>query len=261
MLDISVVIITLDAELVIGPTLASTGFAREVVVVDSGSTDRTVEFCEKAGARVISRQWSGYGPQKNFAIGQASCPWVLSLDADEVVSSELAAEISALEDSTPYAGFRIPRLNHYFGRGLRHGGQYPDLQLRLFRKSRGRFNTRPVHEAVELDGAPGRLSGEILHYSYASVDDYLQKFLRYTGLEAERLLAGGEKPTPGRLITRLALAPLAKFVRRYFIKLGFLDGLPGFLAAIFTSFTMIASYARFWDKYRSHSSGAQRPDR
>ena len=256
MLDLSVVIITLDAERVIGRTLESVGFAREIVVVDSGSRDRTVEVCERFGARVIRRDWKGYGVQKNFAVEQAGSAWVLCLDADEVVSPELAAEIAALDEAAAWAGYRIPRLNHYFGRALHHGGQYPDLQLRLFRKGRGRFNLRPVHEAVELDGPAGRLKGELLHFSYATVDQYLEKFLRYTELEAQRLLESGEKPSAGRLISQLAVAPFAKFVRRYLFKLGFLDGLPGFLAAVFTSFTMIVGYARFWDKYRSRAAGA-----
>lgn len=260
-LKISAVMITFNAQANLRQALSALGFASEIVVVDSGSTDRTAEICREFGARVYTRDWGGYGSQKNYAIQQASNPWILSIDADEVVSAELAREIEALGENTPYAGFRIPRLNHYFGRPLYHGGQYPDLQLRLFRSDKGRYNHRPVHESVELEGPVGLLSGEILHYSYDTVADYFEKFERYTSLEAERLLAAGERPTAIWLARRMFLRPCWKFVWRYFFKLGFLDGTAGLLAALFNSFTMIVSYAKCWEKAGENPPGAKRPDR
>lgn len=261
MLKISAVMITFNAQANLRQVLSALSFASEIVVVDSGSTDRTVEICREFGARVFTRGWSGYGAQKNFAIEQASHPWILSIDADEVVSPELAREISALEENTPYAGFRIPRLNHYFGRLLYHGGQYPDLQLRLFSTGRGRYNYRPVHESVELEGPVGLLSGVILHYSYETISDYFEKFERYTSLEAERLLAAGERPSALRLAQQMFLRPCWKFLWRYFFKLGFLDSTAGLLAALFNSFTMIVSYAKCWEKAGENPPGAKRPDR
>lgn len=256
-LEISVVLITRDAERTVGRTLESvSGLAAETIVVDSGSADRTVEICRNAGARVFEREWPGYGAQKNFAIQQAGCPWVLSLDADESLSPELAAEIAALDENLPCRGYRIPRLNYYFGRPLRHGGQFPDYQLRLFRRGSGRFDNRPVHESVAVEGPVGELSGVIEHRSYLSLDDYLEKFLRYTDLEAERLLASGIRPTPSLLARRMVLRPAWKFLWRYLFKAGFRDGVPGLLAALFNSITMIVSHARFWEKYRARSSGA-----
>ena len=261
MLEISAVIITLNAEGTIRNTLTALDFTAEIVVVDSGSRDRTLEICREYGARIYEWEWPGYGRQKNRAIEQAVCPWVLSLDADEQVTAELAREIRALEENAPYDGYRLPRLNHYFGRPLYHGGQYPDLQLRLFRKGRGRYNERPLHESVVLEGRAGRLEGNLLHYSYGSIAEYLEKFQRYTCLEAERLQAAGERPGTFRCLRRMVLSPWAKFLRRYFFKRGFLDGMPGFLAAAFTSFTMIVSYARLWEKYQPGPAGPQRPDR
>ena len=260
-LKISAVVITFNAQAGLRQVLSALSFAGEMVVVDSGSTDRTVEICREFGARVFTRAWSGYGAQKNYAIEQALHPWILSIDADEVVSPELAEEITALNQLTPYAGFRIPRLNHYFGRPLYHGGQYPDLQLRLFRAGRGRYNQRTVHESVEVDGPVGLLSGEILHYSYDTIAGYFGKFGRYTSLEAERLQAAGERPAAIRLALRMVLAPCWKFVWRYLFKLGFLDGAAGLLAALFNSFTMIVSYAKLWEIAEKNPPGAKRPDR
>ncbi|OGF98602.1 MAG: hypothetical protein A3F83_10330 [Candidatus Glassbacteria bacterium RIFCSPLOWO2_12_FULL_58_11] len=261
MLEISAAIITLNAGETIRKTLAALDFTAEIVVVDSGSTDRTLDICREYGARIYSRDWEGFGRQKNWAIEQARCTWVLSLDADEEVSAELAREIRELDEAAPYDGYRLPRLNHYFGRPLYHGGQYPDLQLRLFRKGRGRYNERPVHEAVILEGRAGRLKGNLLHYSYGSIAEYLEKFQRYTRLEAERLHAEGERPGALGCLRRMVLAPCAKFIRRYIFKRGFLDGMPGFLAAALSSFTMIVSYARLWEKYQPGPAGPQRPDR
>jgi glycosyltransferase involved in cell wall biosynthesis len=261
MLEISLVIITFNAERHLRRVLSSAGFAAETVIVDCGSSDRTLEICRESGARLFEREWAGYGAQKNFALAQARCPWVLSLDADEVVSPELAREIAALDDRAPFAGYRIPRLNHYFGRPLRYGGQFPDYQLRLFKKSLGRYNDRPVHESVELQGAAGRLSGALLHFSYDTLADYFAKFSRYTDLEAARLLEAGEKPGPWSLILHLLVRPATKFIRRYFFKLGFLDGVPGLLAALFNSFAIIVSYAKAWEKSRQSAAGPQRPDR
>jgi len=257
-LEISVVLITRNAARTLGPTLDSlTGLAAEIIAVDSCSADGTVEICQAHGARVIQRDWEGFGPQKNFAISQAGCPWVLSLDADEVLSPELAREIAALTDSTPYAAFRLRRLNHYFGSPLRHGGQYPDWQLRLFRRGSGQFSDRPVHESLQVTGRVGTLRGDILHYSYLTLDDYFDKFDRYTALEAERLLAAGTRFSAAGAANQMLVRPAVKFLRRYFLKGGFRDGVPGLLAALFNSMTMSVSYARFWEKSRSHPAGPQ----
>lgn len=252
------VMITLDAGRSVERSLNSVArLADEIIVVDSGSRDRTTEIAASCGARVLNHPWEGYGAQKNFGIEQTRNEWVLSLDADEIVSEELERSIAALPAVPPCDGYRVPRLNHYFGRPLRHGGQYPDLQLRLFRKSRGRYDTRPVHESVKLSGKTGRLEGDLLHYTYDSIEDYLRKFLDYTELEAHRLLDTDERPTAVRALRKMVCAPALKFTRRYLLKLGFLDGVPGLIAAAFGSLTMSVSYARFWEKYRARAAGPQ----
>ena len=256
MKKISVVMITLDAARTLERSLNSVSrLADEIVVVDSGSSDSTAGIAAACGARVLDHPWQGYGAQKNYGIERAGNEWVLSLDADELVSDELARSIASLPDVPPCDGYRVPRLNHYFGRPLRHGGQYPDLQLRLFRKSRGRFDTRPVHESVRIEGKVGRLEGDLLHDTYESIEEYLRKFMDYTELEARRLLDSGERPTPLRAVRRMVCSPAVKFIRRYLFKLGFLDGVPGLIAAAFGSFTMSVSYARFWEKYRARAAG------
>ncbi len=258
MKKLSVVMITLNAERTLGRCLASVqSLADEIVVVDCGSSDSTREIAAGYGARVIEHPWQGYGEQKNFAIEQAAGRWVLSLDSDELVSVELARSIASLPQEPPCDGYQLPRLNHYFGRPLHHGGQYPDFQLRLFRKSRGRFDTRPVHESVRLDGKVGRLKGDLIHYTYDTIEEYLQKFLAYTELEATRLLESGERPTAVRAMRKIICAPALKFTRRFLFKLGFLDGVPGLIAAAFGSITMSVSYARFWEKYRARAAGPQ----
>lgn len=256
MIKLSVVMITRDAGRTLERSLNSVaGLADEVIVVDSGSSDNTVELASACGAKVLSHGWEGYGAQKNFAIEQARNEWVLSLDSDEMVSGELAKSITSLPEAPACDGYRLARLNHYFGRPLRHGGQYPDYQLRLFRKSRGRFDTRPVHEALRLEGTVGKLDGDLIHYTYESIDEYLRKFLSYTELESGRLLESGERPTALRALRKMICAPALKFIRRYLFKGGFLDGVPGLLAAAFGSITMSVSYARFWEKYRASATG------
>ena len=250
MLNIWAVIITFNAESRLRQALSSVSFAREIVIVDCGSTDRTLEICRESGARIIERQWSGYSEQKNSGIGEARGTWILSMDADEELSPLLAREIKALEEPAPYSGYRIPRLNYYFGRALYHGGQYPDLQLRLFRKDLGCFDSRLIHEAVRIPGPVGRLKGDLLHYTYETIQDYFNKFNRYTMLEAQSLAESGKRPSTASLAWALLARPWLKFIRRYFFKLGFLDGVPGLLAALFTAFTMTVSYARYWEKTR-----------
>ena len=248
--------ITLDAARTIERSLNSVSrLADEIIVVDSGSKDRTVEIAAACGARVVNHHWEGYGATKNFAAAQARNDWVLSLDSDELVSTELAYAISSLPDVPPCDGYRVPRLNHYFGHPLRHGGLYPDLQLRLYRRSRGKFDTRPVHESVHVDGRVGRVDGDLIHYTYESMQEYLGKFMKYTDLEATRLLESGERPSGFNALRRIACGPALKFTRRYLFKLGFLDGVPGLVAAALGSITMSVSYARFWERYRQRSAG------
>lgn len=223
--SLSAVIITRDAERQLPACLASVAFAGEIVVVDSGSTDATCAIARRAGALVIHQDWLGYGPQKQFAAAQARHHWVLALDADERVSEELRRSIEQALAAPACHAYRMPRRNRFLGRWLRHGEGYPDYSLRLFHRDHARWSDDPVHEKVLTTGPVGTLSGELLHESEDGVEDYLRKQNRYTTLQAEGLYARGRRVGAAKLV----LSPLARFIKFYFLRRGFLDGVPGFI--------------------------------
>jgi len=222
-LSLSLCVITRDAAGEIADCLASAAFAGEVVVVDSGSRDDTVEIARGLGARVIERDWPGFGAQKNFAVGAAAHDWVLCLDADERVTPEMAASIASEMAAPRAAAYAFARRNRFLGRWLAHGEGYPDWNVRLFDRRRARWTDDPVHEHVVADGAVARLAGDLMHASAESLDAYLAKQNRYTTLQAAAMHARGERAG----VLRLVLSPLARFVRFYVVKLGFLDGVAG----------------------------------
>ncbi|MBF0448781.1 MAG: glycosyltransferase family 2 protein, partial [Magnetococcales bacterium] len=188
-LPISVAIITLNEQNSLADCLASAAFAQDIVVVDSGSTDTTVELAESMGARVFHQPWLGYGAQKNVAVDQARFDWVLCLDADERVDSRLSRNIRQVmtHRNHRYVGYRMARRNFFLGRGLKHGFGYPDYKLRLMHRKQGRWTNSDVHEYIEVDGPVGLLDGDLLHYSGESLQQYLEKHNRYTTLQANSL--------------------------------------------------------------------------
>lgn len=222
-LPLSLCVITRDAAGEIADCLASASFAGEIVVVDSGSRDDTVEIARRCGARVVPRAWPGYGAQKNFAVGQARHDWVLCLDADERVTPELAASIAGAIAAPRGTAYAMARRNRFLGRWLAHGEGYPDWNVRLFDRRRARWSLDPVHEHVIADGPVARLSGDLLHASAESLDDYMAKQNRYTTLQAAAMHARGERAGAARLV----VSPLVRFLRFYVLKLGFLDGIAG----------------------------------
>jgi glycosyltransferase involved in cell wall biosynthesis len=222
-LPLSLCVITRDAAGEIVDCLASAAFAGEVVVVDSGSRDDTVEIARGRGARVIERAWAGFGAQKNFAVGAAAHDWVLCLDADERVTPEMAAAIAS-EITAPRAGaYAFARRNRFLGRWLAHGEGYPDWNVRLFDRRRARWSDDPVHEHVLVDGPVVRLAGDLLHASAESLDAYLAKQNHYTTLQAAAMNARGERAG----VTRMVVSPIVRFIRFYVLRLGFLDGVAG----------------------------------
>ncbi|MBK7592658.1 MAG: glycosyltransferase family 2 protein [Betaproteobacteria bacterium] len=240
-LPISLCVITRDAAAQLDACLASAAFADEQVVVDSGSADDTVEIARRRGARVIEQRWLGYGAQKNFAVAQATHDWVLCLDADERLSPELADSIRAAMAGPPAAtAFRAARRNRFLGRWLRHGEGYPDWNLRLFDRRHARWTEDPVHEHVVADGKVARLAGDLLHESAESLEDYLAKQNRYTTLQAQAMHARGERATAARIV----LAPLLRFIRLYFLRLGFLDGTAGFVHVAIGCGNSMLKYAK-----------------
>ena len=228
MATLSVAIVALNEEERLRACLESVEWAEELVVVDAGSSDKTVAIAREFTDRVLFRDWDGYGAQKNFALGQCRGDWILSLDADERVSDALREEIRmALQAGGPEVGFYVPRRNLFHGRWVRHGGLYPDWQLRLFRRGRGAFVDRAVHESVRVDGPTGRFGAPLVHESYRSIADAVARLNRYSDLAAAALTQAGR----GGSLVDLLLRPIWRFVSMYLLRAGFLDGWRGLVLA------------------------------
>jgi glycosyltransferase involved in cell wall biosynthesis len=251
-MKISATIITLNEEENIREALASVSWADEVLVVDSGSTDKTCEFAEHAGARVIKKAWPGFAQQKQFAAEQSQYDWIFSLDADERVSDELRDSIGALRkltDSERSDGYRISRRSFYQGRWIKGGGWYPDRQLRLYRRSLGRWSPRHVHESVMMDPAARieDLQGDILHYSVRdSAHHHRMIGERYAPLAALQMFEEGRRTSRLRIATA---APLG-FIRSFVLKGGFRDGLAGLTIARFAGHHDFLKHLLLWEKQR-----------
>ena len=244
MIPLSVFIITLNEERNIAACLESVCWADEIVVVDSGSRDKTLEICRHFGCRIFQQPWLGYGAQKNFALDKCSHQWVLSLDADERLTPELQAEIRQLLRQSPACdGYELNRQNFFLGRWIKHGGWYPDYLVRLFRRGAGRFEERLVHESVRLQSRPGRLKHHLRHYTYRSLNDYLQRMQRYCELGARQMAREGRRAA----YTDLLGHPLGTFFKMYLLKQGFRDGYHGLLLAGLYSFYSFVKYARLWE--------------
>lgn len=240
---LSAVIITYNEQDRLAAALASlAGVADEVLVVDSHSEDRTVEIARAAGARVILNRFQDYGQQKNFALAQAGHEWVLNLDADERLSPELRQAVAALKQAGARPGtsaFAVQRRTFYLGRWIRHSGWYPDRKVRLFRKGAASWQGR-VHERLIVEGAVAALPGAILHYTYRDIGDHLRRLDRYTSLQAGEIAAGRRRA----LLARALLLPPITFFRHYFFKLGLLDGFPGLVIALLSSWATALKYLK-----------------
>jgi len=253
---LSVALITLNEAGNLRPTLASVQFADEIVVVDSGSTDDTVEIARSFGAKVFSEAWKGFAAQKNSAIDKCVGNWILSLDADEELTDELQAEIRSMLEVdaqiTPQVdGYRL-RLRHVFlGRWMRHGGYYPDMKLRLFRRVTSSgvacFTDRPVHESVQVDGRVETLKNDFLHHGYPNLEIYLEHMNRYSTLGARIVAAKGKvsRSWPA-FFWNVALVPQLTFTWNYIFRLGFLDGREGLLLHLYHSAYISWKYAKAW---------------
>jgi glycosyltransferase involved in cell wall biosynthesis len=272
-MNLSVVIITFNEEANLSRTLESVqplmaDGKGEVIIVDSGSTDRTVEIARSFGAKVFVEEWKGYAAQKNSAIDKATGKWIFSLDADEEVERDLAmliahviseeqphpkqellSAMSVMTSPAAIEGYWIQRRNLFLGRWLRHGGFWPDPKLRLFRRGSGRFENRAVHEDIAFEGKTGRLKGALsalIHRSYPTLSDYIEHMNRYSSLGAEMVVAkstGKVRFSPINIVLR----PLATFVYNYLFRLGFLDGREGLLLHLYHAVYVSWKYAKAWE--------------
>ncbi len=249
-LPLSLIVITLNEERNIERCLRSVPFASDVVVVDSGSRDRTRELATRLGARVLEKSWTGYGPQKKFATEQAREDWVLSLDADEVLSPELAAEIQQKFASLdPQTGYEMPRKSWHLGQWIRYGGWYPDYQLRLYNRKYSQWPDSQIHERVQASKV-ARLSEPLLHYVFRDLADQVETNNRYSSLLAEKDVQAGKKFSWLKLVVK----PGTKFLETYFLKLGFLDGRAGFLISVSAAYSIFLRWAKIGELQKRKGS-------
>jgi len=240
-MKISATIITFNEERNISRVVESLRCCDEILVLDSGSNDRTVEIATKLGARVEEASWHGYAAQKNIAAQLATHDWILSLDADESVSEALEAEIWHIKKSGPeFDGYTMPRLAQYLGRWILHSGWYPDRKVRLFNKQRAKWIGDFVHESVEVQGSVGHLRSNLLHFTCSSLSEHLRTMESYATLAAQEIAAREQNIA----LSRLLLDPPWTFLRTYLFQLGFLDGMEGLSIAYMAAFYNFVKYAK-----------------
>jgi glycosyltransferase involved in cell wall biosynthesis len=241
---LSVVVITRNAADQLPACLESVRFADDIVVVDSGSDDATVEIAKRHGARVVHQDWLGYGKQKQFAVAQARHRWVLCLDADERVSDELHRSMQNELTAPRWQAYRMARCNRFMGRWLKHGEGYPDWSLRLFNREHANWSDDAIHEKVVTQTTIGTLTGDLLHESSeAGIADYLTKQNRYTTLQAQALYARGKRVGSVRML----LSPVFRFIKFYLLRLGFLDGVAGLVHISIGCFNTYTKYAKLME--------------
>jgi glycosyltransferase involved in cell wall biosynthesis len=245
---VSATVITKNEAESIADALTSVAWADEIVVVDAGSTDDTVAIARRFTDKVSVRPWTGYVDQKNHAASLSSHDWIFSLDADERVPDDLAAEIKALMVSEPgLRGYRIPRVSFYLGRWIRTTDMYPDYQLRLYDRRAGRWDGLHVHESVKLStGPPGYLKHDLQHYPYKNLSEHLIRMDHYTTLAARQMFEKGRRATRLELLVHPAMA----FVRNYVLKGGFRDGKPGLIVSLVNSYYVMLKFAKLWELQR-----------
>jgi len=244
---VTAVIAAHDESANIEACIASVDWATEVIVVENDSIDDTIDRARGAGATVISPKFTTIGAARNNAIERVKTQWVLVVDADERCTSELAAEIRQLIDKpAKYDAYRVPRRNFFLGKEIRHGGWGTDRPIRFFRREL-RYNANQVHEHVVASGETGELANVLLHYTYTSLDQYFEKFNRYSRWWADQNHARGRKGTAAAVVFK----PPARFVSMYLLRGGFLDGAHGLVLACLAAASVMAKYARLWEKGRA----------
>jgi glycosyltransferase involved in cell wall biosynthesis len=238
---ISATFITFNEGARLEEALQSVSWADEIIVVDSGSTDGTIEIARRLATRVETRGWPGYAAQKNHAASLCAHDWILSLDADERVSHALADSLRTWRQSDPpEAGYRVARVSRYLGRWIRTTDWYPDWQLRLYDRRRGAWHAARVHESVRVNGAVGVLSGELQHYPYRDVSDHLRRIDQYTTLAALELRDRGRRASVASMLTQ----PPAAFLRNYILRRGIMDGRVGLIVSLLNSYYVLLKFVK-----------------
>lgn len=242
---ISCVMITFNEEENLRRSLESISWCDEIIIVDSGSTDKTLDLCKEFNCKIFYKDFDGYGEQKRFAVSKASNDWIFNIDADEVVTNELRNEIENkdLNVNPDIKGYHILRSLIFLGKQFKYGRESKESYLRLFDKNSGNFSDEKVHEKVEVDGIVSNLSGKLLHYSYKDIDQYFQKFNFYTTQAAQSLLEKGDE---GRKPLIIVLSFPFYFIKNYIIYRNFLNGLPGFYWSLFSSLYPVIKYFKLW---------------
>lgn len=248
MIPVSVVIVTKNEEKNIGDALEGVKDFEDIVVVDSFSEDRTVEICRKYTTKVFQHEWQGYAKQKQMAVDYAERDWVLILDADERVTPELKEEIIEVLCRPDCNGFYIPRKNFFLGKWIRHSGWWPDYTLRLFRKDVSYVEQREVHEKVIVRGAVGYLKNPLEHYTYRTISDYIKKMESYSTLSAQEILIKNPRPSSTFLALKMIISPAFTFLKMFFLKQGFRDGMHGLMLGVFYGFYAFLKYAKALEK-------------
>ena len=254
-MKISIALITLNEEANLPRTFESVkplvrDGQGEIIVVDSGSTDRTLEIARSHGAKIFIEEWKGFAAQKNSAMGKASGDWVLQLDADEALEEELAEEINReLDESGSLVGYLIPRKNFFLGRWIKHGGFYPDPKLRLIRRGAGKFEEYGAHPTIKVNGPTGTFKHALIHNAYPTLRGYIDHMNSYSSSGAEVAVAKGHR---GFNLLNIVLRPKLTFLYNYVFRLGFLDGREGFLLHLYHAVYVSWKYAKAWELARKN---------
>jgi glycosyltransferase involved in cell wall biosynthesis len=253
---LSVIIITKNEEDVIRECLESVRWADEIVVVDSFSTDKTLEICACFPVTIIQKEFADFGQQRFFSLSFAKGDWILQVDADERVPAELREEIQRiLSDGTDCDGFLIPLRTFYLGKEIRHCG-WDATPMRLFRRGRGSCDMRSVHEQILVQGRLGQMKQGLLHYSYRSIAQHIRKLDFYTDLQAKDFYKQGIRVTAGNIFLCWVIKPLISFFRKYILMKGFLEGREGFLISVFTAMAVFLNFVKLWELQKNESHGS-----
>lgn len=243
-LPVTLMVITLNEENNIERCIQSVPFASEILIIDSGSQDKTCEMAKKSGARVLQHEWKGFGPQKKWGSEQAQYDWILSLDADEVLSPELVEEIQqGFGKLEPTVGYEMPRKSFHLGRWIQHGGWYPDRQLRLYHRGHSSWPDSQIHERIQAQ-ATKSFEADLHHFVFRDLSHQVLTNDRYSSLLSAKDFTERKKFSLFKLIFK----PLTKFFETYFLKLGFFDGLAGLIIAVSAAYSIFLRQAKLWEQ-------------